>query len=346
MTYGKSGWIAGYARNQMYRAGAQRVRSQLKRTVGRYPSGKKSSVKFANKVKSGSKTMTGKKKVNQYATQVGGQSITMYTQNFNTLPAVINKLIKGGEIIPQYEYSNGSGRVSGNIGFQTMQVLFTIYSQADLEAISSRLAGGNLTSKSFQEGCSAELYVTNCATQQAKFYIYDCLTRKDNNQYVDAQVNDGLTDQGASGGACNTFVGVTPFASQKACQLTKIMKVNHVVLQAGAVHLHRINIKQNKIGEREYFHNALNGNLRGWTYSCMVVCHGFPDNDSVTKTQVSTASTTYDFVYKKQYKYSSLAPCVGANNTFGNGLNVTYTSGVEDVMNEAAGTVSAGNPKA
>lgn len=84
----------------------------------------------------------------------------------------------------------------------------------------------------------------------------------------------------------------------------------------------------------EYVQYAQYG-FRGLTCFTMLVDHGFPYNDSTTKTQVSTGKTALDVVWRKQYKYTYITD--NSNNyyitnslpsTFGVGENVfDYGSG-------------------
>ena len=73
-------------------------------------------------------------------------------------------------------------------------------------------------------------------------------------------------------------------------------------------------------------------------FSCftMLVAHGLPSNDTVTKTNVSTGSVKLDIVTKTQYRYTYVAgtttPITYNNN------RTTFPNG-QDIVNVGSGAI-------
>jgi len=226
-------------------------------------------------------------------------------------------------LAPQIFNQTASARVTaaiGQQGFQTgaMPGLFTIQDMSDIftkVAELTILAGGGIvvnpnTQKLYFKSCSSELMMTNQTNDPAHVIIYDCVARRDSSSanFVNPGVSwqQGCVDSGSA--TQYQTVGNNPFAIPLFTEFWKIEKITDVNLHSGGHHVHKTWLDPMHVMDREIqIALGTTGACIGkWTRFSLVVIHGYPLNDSVTQTQISTSAVAVDMVWRKQYEIEVL----------------------------------------
>nr|WAE42322.1 MAG: capsid protein [Cressdnaviricota sp.] len=239
-----------------------------------------------------------------------------------------------------YYVINTAVRATTPIGLQGIFTPLSIWTKADVNAISQKITANN-TNRFLCQASSAELLLTNQDIGNCKVILYDILARRDlstsgNITTPAAAFLNSLADEGG----LNTnalVVGTTPFSSDLFTQFFKVCKVTTVTLAQGQCHTHRVSFKVNKVIDGEYIQYEGNG-FKGMTHFTMMVVHGLPYNDSVTKTTVSIGSTAIDIVSKIQYKYTWIQD-VDTTYSVANTLPGSFAVN-EDVMDIGTGAAA------
>ena len=238
-----------------------------------------------------------------------------------------------------FTYLNSSNRATATIGTQSSIIAGQAYTAADINSIQTS-GSSNKTFKTLLESCTMKTIYRNQANNDAYLTLYDVVARRDMspsdtnyNNPIAAWYN-GITDTGTTS-TMTSQVGATPFDCPKFCQFYKVVKVTHIILPAGGTHEHRVHYEPNRLFNTSITQDSTN--MRGLTYFCAAVYYGAPDNDSVTKTQVSTGQVAIDMVQTKQYRFTYLLDAT-TNNTFTQSLPTAYTIS-EDVFQDESGTV-------
>lgn len=285
----------------------------------------------------GSKTTTITKKMNQNASNVGGESISTTRVKTDRLNPTLRKLQR--TLQPNFYYVNSSGRITATVGKQTAQYITQTFNSVDINAQVIQIPNYNSTSKILLDSCGYEMYITNANQGVCKLYIYDFISRKDTNQVPSTLWSTGQNDQGQGTNSIYN-VGMTPFSSPLFCQAFKVIKITKVILVGGYSHLHKISHSCNRQISYEY----TNGNLsnatqfRGITVGSMIVAHGMPANDATTKTQVSTGEVALDYVWKKTYTYKYLEDAKSSVNVATNNIPAVFAVS-ESIISPASGTI-------
>lgn len=278
-----------------------------------------------------------KTKMHQSAKGVPGSGGTYSTFFYGRrkMPRAISTVYK--QLAKNYRAMNGSVRLTASVGTQNVNTPNTMFSQSDLTTIAGLISASN-TTRYCVLSCSAELMLTNQDLANVRVYIYDIIARRDlptGISFPDGAWGAGYADEG--GAASNdTIIGATPYSSDQFTQFFKVLKTTHVTLGQGQSHSHRIRFAPNRTLDQEYIKN-LGPGAKGLTCFTMVVYHGLPENDSTTKTQVSTGQVALDCVWRRQYKYTYL-PDYTTTWTTNNTLPAAFTV-AENIVDIGAGSI-------
>lgn len=291
-----------------------------------------------NKVKSYFGRSKGKS-IHQRAVNVGtGGSMSKFFYGKRKIPRRYASVYKA--LAKNYVGVNTAQRITAGIGLQNAYTVMPMFNSGDVASISSKVANNN-TNKIFLSSCSAEVMLTNQELANVRIYIYDIIARRDSQSNVNTQNPDTAwkNSYADEGGANSNYsiVGSTPYSSDLFTQYFKVLKVTHLTLSQGQSHTHRVHYSPNRAIDGEYIqYNS--GSFKGLTCFTMIVLHGYPENDSTTKTQVSTGQCDVDVIIRKQYKYTWLND---QDTTFSmtNNLPANFTVG-ESIVNIGAGSVA------
>lgn len=201
------------------------------------------------------------------------------------------------------------------------------------------------TQKIYLKKATFELMITNQTNDPVHCTIYDCQARRDEQTNVNYYNPGAAWHTGASADMFNTntdvVVGSTPFSMQSFVEHYQVQKVTTVDLHTGGHHQHRV-VSKPMIAFSYEIVEALNSSassaVRNLTSFPMVVIHGFPANDSTTKTQISTNNVGVDLIWKIQYEYELFGVST-SNITFTNNLPTTFTVAGEFV-NDLTGALT------
>lgn len=265
----------------------------------------------------------------------------------------INKLTK--LLAPTFQLLNYAGRVTpATPGVQAITTIDDQYSPYDIanynytqySVVPTTGSPTETTTRVILESCTSRSFLTNQSNCPAFIELYDVVSRRDLQAGKSPVDNwtDGITQERNVTGT-STMVSSTPFQSELFTQNWKVVRVTRLNLAVGETAEH---IKTSK--PMRLWNHAIEGNQFGGgaihqmgvrnltTFTIMVVI-GAPDNDSTTKTTVSTGTPSIDWVTSKNYRWTALQ-----NNatwfTGTNNLPATYAVG-EEVMNSASGAIAA-----
>nr|WAE42139.1 MAG: capsid protein [Cressdnaviricota sp.] len=279
-----------------------------------------------------------KPKLNQKATPEGtGGFTSMYYYTPRKMPrayAVLNKSLP-----KNYYVTNNSGRLVQTPGLQAIYCM-SIANKTDINLISQKINTSQVNRFLMQQ-CSSEFVFTNQDAGNCRVWLYDIVARRDlatNANLVTPQAafQNSLADEGGAN-ANWSIPGTTPFSSDLFTQYFKVCKITNIVMAQGQSHTHKVSFKTNKVMDGEYIQYEGNG-FKGLSHYVMMVVHGFPYNDSTTKTQVSTGNVAIDFITKVQYKYTWIQD-VDTNYSVSNTLPTAFTVS-EDIMDIGTGAIA------
>ena len=282
-------------------------------------------------------------KLAQKATLQGtGGSFSKFFYGRRKLPLPKN-IVKNLGI--KYFVTNNASRFTGGIGQQQFSQPVVMFSPTALTTMQSILPGGSGAGGASQKfmvmKCSSELSISNCTLGNTRLILYDIVARRDLQSGVLsplAAITSGFLDVFDGASSDYTTLGYTPFQNPRFTEFFKIVKMTHVILSQGQVHIHRISYHPNKIISGE-LDARISGGIRGLTCYTMIQQWGDPDNDGTVKTTVSTSSTAIDVVAKYQYQFTALQESTKGVK-FTNALPATYT-GTESLIDIGSGLVTA-----
>lgn len=288
----------------------------------------------------GSRTQTKRKRSNANAGNPAG-NVSYFTVK-RRMPKGIGSVLK---MTPkQMTLVNDSGRVSGTPGKQSLGITGFYYqfakhgSNVGFTDRGSSVSGDGV---SLLKHCVSRTRFINQCPATCEMVIYDIALKIDNmgGQADPLQVwQQGMSDMtGGASGDCN-LVNTFPTDSPYFSRMCKILKRRKVILAAGEVHEHAVYIQPNKIIRYDTYSNEPYG-LRGLAFFTLIQVTGFPDNDSTTKTSVSSAQTAIDWVtsYRYHWQLVNTGKSYTANT---NNLVTSYAVG-EEVMQEFVGNVAS-----
>lgn len=260
---------------------------------------------------------------------------------------------------PQYWVANSTFRIDCTVGIQAFVANGgpAYWSSTDITAImnqatiSSATAGAVIgytpnpkTQKVLLKSCTAELMMTNQTNDVVHCRIYDVVARRDisSANFYNPGIAwvTGVTDQGIA--SQMQVVGSNPFQTPGFTTMWQVEKVTDVNLHTGGHHCHRTKSVINHMFNDEIIQaiGASNSAIKGITRYSLVVIHGYPGNDTVTKTQatISTNACALDMVVSKQYQYMVFEK----SSTFANNSNALPTSyaNAESIINDLTGAAA------
>lgn len=238
--------------------------------------------------------------------------------------------------------TNASFRISAGIGTQNADTIST-YKPTDV-AIINNLVSANATTKVAHKTGATEIMLTNQSTGTVRVYLYDIICRRDNNTVTAANPYIAWQNSYLAEGSANvdySIVGTTPFSATMFTQFYVVKKITHITMQQGESHIHRTKVIAERLLQDQYVLQAGSG-FGKLTHYTMIVVHGMPYNDTVTKTSVSTGLANIDVVYRQQYNYDWFQDN-DTNFTRVNNL-ITVFATTESVQNVGTGTVTLETP--
>lgn len=287
-----------------------------------------------------------KKKLHQNVSNSGTSgSMSKFFYGKRRIPKAFSLTKKG--LSRNYYVNNGSVRLTGGVGVQSMYSPLIMFNYTDINAINTRIAGSIPNVNRYMlYSCSAELLLTNQDLGNVRLTLYDIIARRDMDSSHSGQLTapdyawgNSYSDEGASN-SDNLVIGSTPFSSDLFTQYFKVLKITHLDMSQGQTHTHRVHFAPNRIVDQEYIRYSPM-NYKGLTCFTMIVQHGMPSNDSATKTSVSTGQTAIDMVWRKQYKYSWIAD---SDTNFYKSNNLASSFAVaQDIINIGAGSIAVDN---
>jgi hypothetical protein len=240
---------------------------------------------------------------------------------------------------------SGALRLTGANGVQgivnSMQTCSN--SQLTTMAVQAGGTGARDSFKYFLKRVSGFSIYTNQSNANCNLKLYDVVSRKDcpsSGTYSDpaAAWYNGMGDTvttGSTSSVTSNNLGCTPFQSPEFCAYYKIKKVTSVILSAGQSHHHYVKRNLNAIIHDESLNTG--SNLKNLTHFTMAVAFGYPENDLVTPSIVTTAAAAVDCVSQLRYEYAWQAINY-TKMTYAFGLGTLGAGGAE-LMQEVAGVV-------
>lgn len=265
----------------------------------------------------------------------GGQYSKFSLKNTNFLEKSVDKTIA-----PFKSVWNNAGQLKSTVGLQTYGKVLTLWDGTDVTQIDTDINGASTASRFVLESGTAEVMFSNIYLSNVTVDIYDVIARKDISGAAVADTTtawtNGATAESAAGEG--TKLGSTPFQSEYFNQYWKVMQKTHIVLGAGQMHKHCVDIDAHKLMSYAYTQNTAYG-YKDLTYNCLVVISGAPANDSTTQTSVSLGAGGINYVYGKEYHskmlYLNFAKIVDHSS-----LATTFAVG-EQVVNVGGSTIVA-----
>lgn len=236
-----------------------------------------------------------------------------------------------------YYQNNGFQRMTATVGRQN-HFAISWFLPADMKSICSQVTGQN---KIMFRSMSGELLLTNQDLGNVSVKLYDIMVKRDIHDTTVADPDQAWTNGYLNSGSTmnDANVGCTPFSANRFTQYFTVKKITHLILAQGQSHTHRISFQPNRSMSEETL-NDIDYCVKGFTCFTMVVYHGMPYNDSLTKSQVSTGSCALDCVYKRQYKYQRIEDSI--SSTVGNNILAIAFTNNENVMDIGTGAIEIG----
>jgi len=116
--------------------------------------------------------------------------------------------------------------------------------------------------------------------------------------------DDGMkdADSGTSGNTRGVInLNATPFNSSELCSKFKILKKTVIQLAAGQSHIHKVNIRANRLINRDMVDDY--NFYRGVSFLTIAVLHGMPYNDSTDKQLVCVGDAHVDWVKSERHMF-------------------------------------------
>lgn len=276
--------------------------------------------------------LSNKQRVGRQIPISGGES-----KSFFTLKRPNKTKIGKLEYLKSTVVNNSAVRTTSLIGKQTSMNLVTCFDTADVSSLFTAIGITGKTARLILHSIHAESLITNCENSNARIYLYDIIARRDvQTGYVDptSVFQAGFADASTGGSAANYLVpGVTPFGNHRFTEWFKILQTTEIILSPGATHTHVVHYAPNRLQSHEIDSATSAGCIAGLTVYTMLVVHGTPMNDSVTKTDVTLGPMNLDIVRKEMMSYS-YAHQNYASDTITNSLNLTFAVGGETINDD------------
>lgn len=238
-------------------------------------------------------------------------------------------------LAPQVQQGVAAGQLLSAIGKQNVVAPLVLNPPTICTAYT-----GDKISRVIYEKATGDVTLNNILLSNCYIHIYDIMARKDCSATLVHDPLDGWaqgdTDITTSGTQFQKL-GATPFQSELFNQYFAIKQVTHVVLAAGATHVHKVRLNPNKIVSAAYANYTPYG-LKDLTYWCMIEIHGSPANDTITQTQVSIGAGAINFVVDAEHTLKQLSKATPTITVVGSSL-LTAFSNAEQVVNLGGSTI-------
>lgn len=254
-----------------------------------------------------------------------------------------------------YWYNNYAGRVTAGVGVASIFSTSLLGSGAftttpsydtDLPAIQYKVAGAitgqSKASRFLIESAYHDFRITNQDLGNVEIHIYDVSTKSDCSLSPQQAVYDGLNDESDATfgfGTAKVPIGMNPTQSALFNQYYRVKQHSRIILAQGQSHSHTVYVKPMRVFNSEVLSEA-SISVKGLSMWTMIVVSGLPQNDSTTKTQVSTGNCALDIVTTKTIKYTWSSD---TNNSYfyTNNLPNAFTVG-ENIVNIGSGAIGSG----
>lgn len=255
--------------------------------------------------------------------------------------AMVRTMKKVG--VPQIYSLNNGARYNGAFGFQNIWSL-SLLNQSQLSTILHTVQKQSGLVNTYGivypqayclESVIGNFNIANCSTVAVELEIYDVVPKRDVYTKMQFGTNypavpyettgtpDEMWKKGSLWSNGENVTGTTPYPAESLgakptdIQLWndywKITGKKRVMLSAGGVHRHTINVKVNKLIDTSLInmeagdsaaHGTYVTQLRGFTKNIMVVAKGMPVSDSENAAVVTSCDTHLDVVLDYRYKYT------------------------------------------
>lgn len=212
----------------------------------------------------------------------------------------------------QFYQRNASQRLESTVYGTQACTQFAVGTIYNLHNMVTEIPGTfNETSQIYIRDYVVDTEFTNQSEATVYFDLYEVTPRYTFGIGFDPvnRMNDGLVDQGVTGGA--TTLGSLPTMSTSFTAMYKIHKKYTIELSQGQSHRHvsRYNIGRRFQEELKTMVSA-DHTMPQFTRYLMVIASGAPLNDNTTKSNVSTATVALDIVRKERYRYFWSDPAI------------------------------------
>lgn len=239
---------------------------------------------------------------------------------------------------------NGAGQLLSPVGTQNSVVALTLYDNADM-AVMQTDAGYNTgtypqRTNYYLDSAHGSATLTNIYLSNVTVDIYDVVARKDVSatalSTIQATWATGDVDEALTNGYKK--VGSTPFQAEAVNTYWKVLKKTQVVLGAGQMHKHHVQISPHQLVRGSYLYYTQKA-YRDLTYNTLFVIHGQPANDTVTQTQVTLGSAGINYIFEKEYKFKIMQG--NTESILDHSALLTAFTIAEQVVNVGGSTVTA-----
>jgi len=276
----------------------------------------------------------------------GGQRRRRFQKKFKSK---VMKVIQDTQLEKNNYHIVNNFRASALVGKQIYDQILVKNGGGDLNAVFNLINTGfagvpgltNKTMKFFINTYVANITMKNQANTSAIVDLYTMVPRTDLVNSIETYWVNGFADQNSS--TLYQEYGTTPYMNQQVCQNFKIQGKTRYLLSPGAIELveiretRKVQIPWERITAVSGTPPAAAATYRGISKVWFVIVRGEPENDSTTKTLVSTSPVSVDFITNETYFYSyfvtdstksDLAKALGTITTASTTLVETAATGV------------------
>lgn len=254
-----------------------------------------------------------------------------------------------------YWYNNYAGRVTANVGSASIFATSLLGSgpftttpnyDQDIPAIQYKVAG-SITGQSkatrfLIENASHDFRITNQDLGNVEIHIYDVVCKSDCSLSPQQCIYDGLNDQSDASfgfGTNKIPIGCTPTQSALFNSYYRVKQHSRIILAQGQSHTHSCYLAPMRVVNTEILTEGTMS-VKGLSLWTVIMVSGLPQNDSTTKTQVSTGNSALDIVTTKTIKYTWAAD-TNHSYFYTNSLPAAFTVG-ENIVNIGSGAIGSG----
>lgn len=240
----------------------------------------------------------------------------------NRVPRYLKPMLKTLALRRRISYN--SNRITSSVGTQgyAYNPLLTKGDTDNLITDNSLSLGAKI----FLRKMKAHTLFTNQTNAVVMMTIYTVIPRSDNNSAEDpiTMWTAGNTNEGSDANA-STYPGSTPYQSALFCKNYLVKNVKKVRLAAGQTYENTCIAYVNRPFNTDTTSNDYYDPRH--TVLQMYVVHGFPQNDSTTKTQISLGATAVDFISSYTIDYYLMNEVTRTRTDIGQAYASAFTVG-------------------